>query len=238
MQTEYLDYQAGDVTCEGYVAYPDDSGAKRPAVLVCHTWRGQSEAERERAEALARLGYVGFAVDLYGKGVRGDSPETNEKLMRPFVHDRAMLRRRLLAALETVRRLPRADGARLGAIGYCFGGLCALDIARSGAEGVRGVVSFHGVLRPPELGAQAPITAKVLILHGWDDPLAPPEHAVAIASELSAAGADWQLHAYGGTAHAFTNPEANLPQAGLVYNAAAARRAWRSAEDFLAEALA
>jgi len=234
MQTKYIDYTDGDVVCEGYLAV-EEGAQRRPAVLVCHTWGGQSDAERERAEALAKLGYVGFAVDVYGKGVRGDSAETNERLMRPFVQDRAMLRRRLLAAVEAVRGRPEVDGDRIAAIGYCFGGLCALDIARAGPAGLRGVVSFHGVLHPPKLGPQPPIGAKVLILHGWDDPLAPPDHVLAIAEELTAAGADWQLHAYGGTMHAFTNPEANLPQAGLVYNAAAARRAWRSAEDFLAE---
>lgn len=238
MHTEYLDYTDGDLTCEAYVAYDGAEPAKRPCVLVAHTWGGQSEHEREKANQLAQLGYVGFALDVYGKGVRGDPLGDNDRLMQPFLKDRAMLRRRLVAAVEAARRHPMVDPERIAVIGYCFGGLCALDLARAVAPGVRGVVAFHAIFYPPKIGEQAPITAKVLILHGYDDPYAPPEHMVGIARELTEAKADWQLHAYGQTKHAFTAPEANLPERGLVYNAAAERRSWLAMKNFLEEVLA
>jgi dienelactone hydrolase len=238
MQNEYTEYQDGAVVCEGYAAWDDSTKAKRPGVLVSHAWGGQSDLERGKAAQLAALGYVGFALDLYGKGCRGGSMEENAKLMQPFIGDRAMLRRRLAASLDALRQHPLVDTTRLAAIGFCFGGLCVLDLARSVPDGLRGVVSFHGLLHPPRLGEQAPIDAKILILHGWDDPLATPEHVLAVGKELSAARADWQLHAYGGTMHAFTNPGANLPDKGLLYSAAADRRSWVAMEAFLREALA
>jgi dienelactone hydrolase len=219
------------------VAYDESWTSKRPCVLVSHQWSGQSDVERKKAEELARLGYVGFAIDVYGKGVRGGLLEDNSKLMHPFIEDRAMLRRRILAALAAAQKHPMAAPDRIGAIGYCFGGLCALDLARSAAPGVKGVVSFHGVLHPPNIGQQAPITAKILILHGYDDPLAPPEHVLAIARELTEADADWQLHAYGHTMHAFTAQGVNLPERGLKYNAAADQRSWTAMKNFFDEAL-
>ncbi|HEY7184273.1 MAG TPA: dienelactone hydrolase family protein [Blastocatellia bacterium] len=238
MNTQYLDYTDGETTCEAYVAYDESVTSKRPCVLVSHQWSGQSDVERKKAEELARLGYVGFAIDIYGKGVRGGLLEDNSKLMQPFVDDRVMLRRRILAALAAAQQHAMVAPDLIGAIGYCFGGLCALDLARSAASGVKGVVSFHGVLHPPNIGEQAPITAKVLILHGYDDPLAAPEHVLAIARELTEAKADWQLHAYGHTMHAFTAEGVNLPERGLVYNAAAARRSWAAMKDFFEETLA
>jgi dienelactone hydrolase len=238
MQKEYLDYHHGDLTCEAYVAHEDGGAGKRPGVLVSHTWAGQGDGERETAEKLAALGYVGFALDLYGKGRRGGTMDENRRLMQPLVEDRALLRDRISAALAALQAHPAVDADRIGAVGYCFGGLCVLDLARSAPAGLQGVVSVHGLLGAPELGPQPPIMAKVLILHGYDDPMAPPEHVLAVARELTDAKADWQLHAYGGTMHAFTNPAANMPEHGLQYNAAAARRAWTSLGSFLEEALA
>jgi dienelactone hydrolase len=238
LKTEYLDYKDGAVTCEAYVAYDDAKKAKGPGVLVSHAWAGQGEFERAKAEKLAGLGYVGFALDLYGSGKRGGSMEENAKLMQPFVDDRAVLRKRITAALDALKKHALVDASRVAAIGFCFGGLCVLDLARSVPVGLRGVVSFHGLFHPPKLGKQAPITAKVLMLHGYDDPLAKPESVLAIASELTEAKADWQLHAYGRTSHAFTNPEAHSPEHGLLYNAVADRRSWVAMKNFLEEALA
>jgi dienelactone hydrolase len=178
MNTQYLDYTDGEIMCEAYVAYDESQTSKRPCVLVSHQWSGQRDAERKRAEQLAQLGYVGFAIDIYGKGVRGGLLDDNSKLIQPFLDDRAMLRRRILAALAAAQRHPMVAPDRIGAIGYCFGGLCVLDLARSATPGVKGVVSFHGVFHPPNLGEQAPITARVLILHGYDAPLAKPEHVL------------------------------------------------------------
>jgi dienelactone hydrolase len=238
VKTGYLDYKDGALTCEAYVAYDDANTSKRPGVLVSHAWAGQGKLERAKAEKLAELGYVGFALDLYGKGKRGGSMEENAKLMQPFIDDRALLRKRITAALDALKKHALVDARRLGAIGFCFGGLCVLDLARSAPAGLKGVVSFHGLFHPPKLGPQAPITAKVLMLHGYDDPMAKPDSVVAIAQELTQAKADWQLHAYGRTSHAFTNPEANSPDHGLLYNATADRRSWVAMKNFLEEALA
>jgi dienelactone hydrolase len=238
MKTDYVDYADGSVTCEGYAAYDDAEKGRRPGVLVSHAWGGQNHFERDKADKLASLGYVGFALDLYGKGKRGGTMEQNAKLMQPFLDDRAMLRGRMTAALDALKKHPAVDAERTAAIGFCFGGLCVLDLARSVPAGLKGVVSFHGLFHPPKLGAQAPIKAKVLMLHGYDDPMATPEHVMAIARELTDAQADWQLHAYGRTSHAFTNPEANSPEHGLLYNAAADRRSWAAMKNFLEEVLA
>jgi dienelactone hydrolase len=238
MHTEIIDYRDGDLVCEGWAAYDDTTRAKRPGVLVCHAWGGQSDLERDKAQRLAELGYVGYAADLFGKGVRGGTMERNRELITPFIEDRALLRARLAASLGALRAHPLVDNSRLAAIGYCFGGLCVLDLARSVPDGLRGVVSFHGLLHPPSLGEQSPITSRILILHGWDDPLATPEHVLAVAKELSGAGADWQLHAYGGTQHAFTNPGASQADHGLVYNETADRRSWQAMRNFLHEVLA
>jgi dienelactone hydrolase len=238
MKTDYVDYADGSVTCEGYAAYDDAEKGRRPGVLVSHAWGGQNHFERDKADKLASLGYVGFALDLYGKGKRGGTMEQNAKLMQPFLDDRAMLRGRMTAALDALKKHPAVDAERTAAIGFCFGGLCVLDLARSVPPGLEGVVSFHGLFHPPKLGAQAPIKAKVLMLHGYDDPMATPEHVMAIARELTDAQADWQLHAYGRTSHAFTNPEANSPEHGLLYNAAADRRSWAAMKNFLEEVLA
>lgn len=237
MHTEFLDYK-DDIVMEAFVACEEGGAAKRPAVLVSHAWAGQGDFEREKAKKLAALGYVGIAIDLYGKGKRGSSMEENAKLMQPFMDDRALLKRRITAALNFAKGHKAVDTSRIGAIGFCFGGLCVLDLARSGAEGVKGVVSFHGLFAPPELGKQGKITSKVLILHGFDDPMATPDQMVGIANEMTAAGADWQIHAYGNTGHAFTNPEMHMPEAGLFYEAKADARSFEAMKDFLAEALA
>jgi dienelactone hydrolase len=237
LRTEHFDYADGDAACEGYLAYPLDEG-RRPCVLVAHQWAGLSDHERGAAEHFAEASYVGFAIDVYGKGNRGQPMADNSHLMGPWLADRAALRRRLLAAVAAAKAHPRVDPTRIAIIGYCFGGLCALDAARSGSADVKGAVSIHGIFPPPDIGPQADITAKVLVLHGWDDPMAPPESVLGLAREMSAAKADWQLHAYGNTLHAFTAPGANAPERGLQYNADADRRSRAAMLAFLAEVLA
>lgn len=238
MKKELHDYSDGGDTFEGYVAYDDSSSEKRPCVLVSHAWGGQSDFEREKAEKLAELGYVGFAIDVYGKGKRGTSMDENAKLMQPFMDDRKLLLKRLQIALDAAKKLPGVEPGKVAAIGFCFGGLCVLDLARSVAEGVVGVVSFHGLFAPPEIGEQKKIKSKVLILHGYDDPMATPDNMVGIAKEMSEAGADWQIHAYGNTVHAFTNPAAAMPENGILYNEAAEKRSFKAMENFLAEIFA
>jgi len=237
LHTGTVEYRCDDGVFEAYIAHDQHVVTPRPTVLVCHDWSGLNAGIRTVTERIARLGYIGFALDNYGKGVRGDETGDNTHLLGPMLADRALLRRRLLAGLDAARRHPAGDARRIAAIGYCFGGLCVLDLARTGAD-VRGVVSFHGIFGPPNLGPQAPITSKVLLLHGWDDPLAPPPDVLSIAAELTAAGTDWQLHAYGSTLHAFTFPGANSPDRGIGYNADADRRSWAAMRGFLEEVLA
>ncbi len=235
VQTRAFDYEIDGKTYEAVLASPD--GAARPGVLVCHTWAGRSAFEVDKAKALAALGCTGIAIDLYGKGVLGSSAEESQALMTPFVEDREMLRARLLAIIDIIKQQPEVDAANIAAIGFCFGGLCVLNIARTGAD-IKGVVSIHGLLGKPGNATGAKIKTKVLVLHGWDDPMVPPDDVVAFTKEMTEAGIDWQLHAYGGTMHAFTNPEANDPGVGTVYNADADRRSWVAMANFLEEIFA
>jgi dienelactone hydrolase len=236
MNTAHIHYQDGDQELEGYVAYDPALEGKRPAVLIAHAWGGLLEFERSKAEALARLGYIGFALDVYGAGKRGGSVEENAGLMQPFMEDRALVRRRMQAGLEAARSHELVDAGRIAVIGYCFGGMCVLDLARSGAD-VAGVVSFHGLLSPPTLSDNPDtFTTKVLVLHGHDDPLVPPAQVAGLTEELTRAKVDWQIHNYGHTLHAFTNPEANDPTGlGAAYDATADRRSWVAMKNFLAE---
>jgi len=234
IRTRTIEYHDGDVVLEGYMAWDDSSSGAIPGILVSHAWAGRGEHEERRAEKLAELGYAGFALDLYGKGVRGKNKEENAALMQPFMKDRAMLQRRMLLALAELRKQKEVDAGKVAALGFCFGGLCVLDLARTGAD-VLGVASFHGLFAKPDNLDRMTIAAKVLVMHGWNDPMATPDQVLALATELTEAGADWQIHAYGNTLHAFTNPEANDPTLGTVYSGDADRRSWNSLQLFLAE---
>jgi dienelactone hydrolase len=237
MQTEFISYMDGDVECEGYVAMLPGLAKPTPIVLVCHAWGGQDAFACRKAEELAGLGYIGFAIDVYGKGRRGRTPEENGELMKPFVENRAKLRQRLLAAVNVAHRITPADPHRIAAIGFCFGGLCALDLARAAAPGVRAVVSFHGLFGPPNIAPQAKIGASVLALHGYDDPMCTPDAVQGLAKELTDAGAEWEIDMYGHTVHAFTNPEANNPAFGTVFKQRVSDRAFERMRDFLRETL-
>ena len=234
IQTRLVEYKDGDILLEAYVAWDESSHDSRPGVLISHAWSGRSEFEEGKAAQLAELGYVGFALDLYGKGVKGGDPEQNRALMQPLLDDREMLQRRMHLALDNIRKQKEVDDERVAAMGFCFGGLCVLDLARTGAD-ILGAASFHGLFSPPGNTEGKEISAKVLVMHGWDDPMAAPDQALALADELTAAGADWQIHAYGNTVHAFTNPAANDVEHGTVYDANADRRSWQSLQLFLAE---
>ena len=235
MHTETIDYQDGDTQLEGYVAWDDNIAGPRPAVLVAHDWTGRRDFAKSKAEEIASLGYVGFALDMYGKGVFGadGDVEGNSALMNPLAGDRLTLRARMKASLTAVRALDVVDGSKVGAMGYCFGGMCVLELARAGAD-VEGVISIHGIFFPGDVPNEK-ITSKILCLHGQDDPMVPPEQVLDFENEMSAADADWQVHAYGGTMHAFTNPAANDPGFGTVYNSVADRRATQSIKNFFEE---
>tara|TARA_R110000782_G_scaffold206139_2_gene294439 strand:+ start:46330 stop:47055 length:726 start_codon:yes stop_codon:yes gene_type:complete len=237
VETNLADYSHAGTTFEAHVAHTGGT-QKRPVVLVAHQWAGQCYHECERADLLAEAGYVGIAIDTYGKGVRGTVGADNSALMAPLMADRALLRDRLLAAVAFAKTHPLADPSRIAVIGFCFGGLCALDVARSGTKDVAGVVSFHGVYPPPNLGPQGPIHAQVQLHHGWEDPLAPPQDVIALAKELTDAGAKWQLNAYGDTVHAFTAKGMNARAEGAQYNEIADRRSWQATLLFLQEIFA
>lgn len=232
MQERIISYSEGDDAFDAFVVEPEGEGPK-PAVLVCHAWGGRSEFDEDKARALAELGYVAAAVDVYGVGKRGTDQASSSALMTPLVEKPNLLRRRLTAAFQAVRTLDNVDPDRIGSIGFCFGGLCSLLMARMGLP-MRGAISFHGLL---EVGAglDAKPKARMLVLHGQDDPMVPPAKVGAWAEEMKRIGADWQLHAYPGVMHAFTNPAANDPKFGTVYDAGADARSWASAKAFLAE---
>ena len=207
--------------------------ARRPGIIIFPTIMGVSDLELGFARQLVHLGYTGFVADLYGKRFRGASRDILSGELKRLRGDRARLRKRLLAILECVRELDAVEPDRIVAIGYCFGGQCALDLARSGAD-IAGVASFHGLFDPPGL-EPLPIKAKVVAFHGWDDPMAPPEAVVALGKELTEASADWQIHAYGHTSHGFTNPSMTGAIPGVRYNELAAERSWTSLINFLEE---
>lgn len=237
MPSRKIAYFDGKRELEGHLVHPEGASRRRPAVLVAHAWQGQDDFARRKAAELAELGYVGLALDMYGKGIHAATSAEAERLMTPFVEDRKLLRQRVTRGFEVAQQQADVDPSRIAAIGFCFGGMCVLDLARAGAA-VRGVVAFHGLLGTPDPADAKNIQARVLALHGHDDPFVPAEQAAAFREELNAAGVDWQMHIYGGgTRHAFSVPEANDEGLGTVYNPAAARRSWEAMKYFLQEVL-
>ncbi|MGE2835098.1 dienelactone hydrolase family protein [Mycobacterium sp. SMC-4] len=221
------------------VLVQDETATEAPTVLVFHGMEGRSEAQVHFAERLTEWGYRAVAVDLFGEDVSRGGLESTTAAMAGFLEDRAALARRLDTVFATLTAAPQIDATRVAAIGFCFGGLCVLDLARAGHP-VVGVGSFHGLLTaPPPRDAESPaVTAKIAVFHGWDDPHAPPGDVVALGQEFSARGIDWQLHAYGNTMHAFMAPWAADPARGIQYSETAARRAWTSLGHFLEECFA
>lgn len=231
--TETVDYDINGQVYEGYFARPENKN-NAPLVLVVHAWGGQSDFERGKADWLAQKGYVGFAVDVYGKGKRGTTTEECQALMTPLAENRAELQARLSGALKFGQGKTNQSASTSAALGFCFGGLSVLDMARANMD-VSGVISFHGLLGAAPNLQPRQINPKVLALHGWADPMATPDDVVAFSIEMTDAGADWQLHGYGRVLHAFTNPEANNPDFGTVYNKDADSRSFQSAQNFLNE---
>lgn len=221
---------------EGVFAWDDAVTGARPAVLVIPNVLGQKESDNDKAEALAALGYAAFACDVFGQGKRTQRGEGASRYMDELNADRALLRDRLCASLAALVAQDEADADRAAAIGFCFGGKCVLDMARAGLA-IRGGVSFHGVYDRPDYDSVTPVTARLLICHGWDDPLGPPQAVVALGEELTQASADWQIHAYGGAGHGFTDVSLREAGAGFGYNAAADRRSWAAMRFFLQELL-
>jgi dienelactone hydrolase len=227
-------YKAGDADCEGLVAAPAGEGRK-PAILVVHDWMGVSPFVKAKVEQLAQAGYVALGADVYGKGVRPTTPAEAGALAGKYKGDRPLFRARLAAALATLVARADVDPARVVAIGYCFGGTGALELARSGAD-LRGIVSFHGGLSSPTPEDAKHIKGKVLALHGAADPFVPPAEVAAFEKEMTDAKVDWKLVPYEGAVHAFTNPAAgNDPTKGAAYDEKADRASWLAATAFFAE---
>ncbi len=209
-------------------------GQSRPTVILVPTVMGVTDLERGFGRQLVELGYNSLVADLFGKKFHGAPRDTMFGEMARLRGDRAALRRRMLHVLEIARGLDEVRTDQIVVAGYCFGGQCALDLARSGAD-IAAAVSFHGLFDPPGLPAEK-IKAKVVAYHGWDDPMVPPEKVVALGNELTEAGADWQIHAYGHVGHGFTNPHASeLKIDGVAYNELAAERSWTSFINLLEE---
>lgn len=232
MKSTVVSYQDNGVDLEGYVACPNEE--KHPLVILCHAWKGRDDFICEKARMIANQGYVGFALDMYGKGILGHSKEENAALKKPFIQDRHLLQRRVVKGLDVASRLPYVDPQKVVAIGFGFGGMCALDLARSGAD-LRGAVSVYGHFDPPPFQLTGSIQAKILILHGYKDPVTSQEELRRFEKEMNEAKVDWQAHIYGNAMHAFATPGANDPAAGILYNPAASERAWISIQNFLAE---
>jgi dienelactone hydrolase len=208
--------------------------AARPTIILIPTVMGVSDLEIGFGRQLVELGYNGFVADLFGKKVRGAERDVCFGEMNRIKSDRAALLRRLQSVVDLARTLSDVHDNQLVVAGFCFGGMCALDVARSGAD-VAAAVSFHGLFDPPGLPNHK-IRAKVVAFHGWDDPMVPPDKVVALGQELTEAGCDWQIHAYGHVGHGFTNPHASKLQiTGVAYDALAAERSWTSFVNLLEE---
>jgi dienelactone hydrolase len=235
IHTEAIEYKDGDTVLEGFSAYDESIPGKRPAVLIVHQWKGLGDYEKKRAEMLAKLGYNVFACDIYGKGLRPQDPKEAGALAGKYKGDRQLLRQRVKAGLEELKKQSRTDPKKVAAIGYCFGGTTVIELARSGAD-VAGVVSFHGGLDSPKPEDGANIKCKVLALHGADDPFVPAKDVAAFEDEMRSAKVDWQLVKYGGAVHSFTDwGAASNNMAGAAYNEKADKRSWREMQQFFGE---
>jgi dienelactone hydrolase len=237
IETGDVDYAADGSALRGFVAADTASTERRPGVLVIHDWLGVGGYVQARSQMLARLGYVGFAADIYGAELRPSGDDAPQVVGR-FYGDPALVRARAQAGLEQLQAHPLVDPDRIAVIGYCFGGFCALELARTGAD-LAGVVSFHGLLRTDFPADDAKIGAKVLVLTGAADPVVPDEQVREFEDAMRAAPAvDWQLVRYSGAMHAFTQPEANAPGHGAAYQAAADHRSWAAMLAFFDEIFA
>lgn len=235
LRTQVVEYKQGDTVLEGYLAYDDAMTTKRPGVMVVHEWMGIGDYVKKRTEQLAQMGYVAFAADIYGKGIRPNNPKDAGAQADIYRNNRSLMRDRARAGLAVLQSNSFVDASRIAAIGYCFGGGVVLELARSGAP-VVGVVSFHGNLDTPNPADAKNIKGKVLVLHGAIDPLVPKTQVDAFAKEMTDANVDWQLVAYGGAVHGFSNPGSGDDKSkGVAYDANADRRSFAAMKQFFAE---
>ncbi len=233
--TKTVEYKHGDVVLEGFIAWDNSIDGQRPGVLVVHEWMGLNDYAKNRCRQLAELGYIAFAVDMYGKGVRPKTREEASEQASIYRSDRILMRNRVAAGLNVLLQNELCDRNNVAAIGYCFGGGTVLELARSGAD-IAGVVSFHGNLDTPDSEIAKNIKCKILVCHGAEDPYTSKESVDDFFNEMKNAGVDFQFIAYSGAVHAFTNPEAgDDPSKGGAYNANADRRSWEHMKMFFKE---
>jgi dienelactone hydrolase len=238
IKTQKVEYHQGEQLLEGFLAYDDSVHGQVPGVVVVHDWMGLNDYARSRAKQLAKMGYVAFAADIYGKGIRPKDSKEASQLATRYEKDRPLLRERVRAAFNTLLKQPHVDASRVFTIGFCFGGLTALELARSGAP-VIGTAVFHSLLDTPTPADARNIKGRVLVLNGADDPFVPADARAAFEKEMRDAHVDWQLNLYGGAVHAFTVPTAgNDPSKGLAYNPEMSRRAWTAMQLFFKDTLA
>jgi dienelactone hydrolase len=235
IHTEPVEYKHEDTVLEGFLVYDTTVQGKHPGVLIVHQWKGLGEYEKKRAEMLARIGYVAFAVDIYGKGVRPADAKAASAEAGKYKGNRKLLRGRVRAGLDVLAKNELVDPKKLAAIGYCFGGTTVIELARSGAD-IAGVVSFHGALDSPTPADGRNIKCKVLALHGADDPFVPAIDVAAFEDEMRQAKVDWQIVKYGGAVHGFTDWGAGSDaKSGMAYNEKADRRSWEAMKQLFAE---
>lgn len=232
---ESLVYQIDGKSYESRLVFDADIKSPRPGLLMAPNWMGVGEGAERIAQAVAAKGYVVLIADLYGQAVRPQDADQAGAAMMPLKNDRAELRKRMQAALVQLQEQGTAsvDKAQLATFGFCFGGCCALELARTGAS-LKAAVSFHGTLDTPNPADAKSIKGSVLVLHGASDPLVPKEQLPAFEDEMNAAGVDWQLTSYGGAVHSFTDPSANKPGM-MMYDARTAGRAFQAMHDLLGE---
>ena len=235
VQTKTISYKHGDVELAGYLAYDDSIKGKRPGVLVVHEWWGLNDYARKRAEQLAGMGYVAFALDMYGKGKVTKHPEQAGEWSKQVRSNTRLWQQRALAGLEVLKKDRRTDTNRIAAIGYCFGGSTVQQLVYSGAA-IKGVVSFHGHLLSPPAEQVNEVKAKILICHGAADRLAKAGVVENYIAAMETSGLDWQMNIYGGAKHGFTNPDADKAGiAALGYSKSADQRSWSDMQSFFAE---
>lgn len=235
VKTRLVDYKDGATVLEGFLAYKEGGAKLKPGILIVPEWTGIGPYAKKRAEMLAELGYVAFAVDVYGKGVRPRNPKEAGDEAAKYKNDRKLYRSRMNAALNELKKQKGVDVKRIAAIGYCFGGTGALELARSGAD-IKGAVTFHGALSSPAPEDARNIKGKILVLHGADDPFVTPAEVSAFEDEMRKAKVDWELVKYSGAVHSFTNPEAGSDASkGAAYNPEADKRSWQRMTSFFQE---
>lgn len=235
LQKQDVTYHEGETGLQGYYVFDNTLRGPRPGILLVHDWMGLSDFTKERADALAKLGYAVFAADIFGTQYRPKNTDEAAAITKTFKGNRSLLRARAKAAFDQLLGAPQVDTYHVAAMGYCFGGTTALELGRSGAA-LNGIVTFHGGLDTPAPGDAKNIKAKILVLHGAADPFVPPQQVADFEKEMTDAGVDWQLIKYSGAVHAFAVPGAgNDPSKGAAYNASADQRSWTAMQAFFAE---